>query len=121
MKSVEEVFEHHSKRYQVKGNFEDRVFAKINRKKALRRAKYSSMLLFSLFLIVYLIFSLFPGATREESREGRYAADFSSTRRNARVHVKEEVPVMENVFFASFDDRTDYAIEQVILTEEQGI
>jgi hypothetical protein len=117
MKSIEEVFEHYSKEYAVRDDFEDRVYAKIKKKESVRKVKYSSLLVFSLCLILYLVISFFPFSKGKENRETRYAGQFSEAA--GTTAVKEEVPVMENVFFASFDDSTDYAIEQVVLTEEE--
>ncbi|MCK4836532.1 MAG: hypothetical protein KAT17_07835 [Candidatus Aminicenantes bacterium] len=117
MKSIEEVFRNYSKKYQVNENFEDRVYARIKRKKAIRKAVYSSFFVFSLFLILFLVFSFLPETTQDKNREAQYANRFSE--RGKEMNVKEEIPVIEDVFFASFDDRTDYAIEQVIITEEE--
>jgi hypothetical protein len=38
-----------------------------------------------------------------------------------RVQVKEEVPVLEDVFFTLTDGEKNYAIEQVSVSEEEGI
>ena len=118
MKSIEKIFESFSREYRVGENFEARVFNKIKREKVIRKARYSSLLVLSLFLILYLIFLIFPVAIQEENREIRYANRFSEP--GKQMGAKEEIPVMEKVYFASFDERTDYAIEQVVLTEEEG-
>ncbi len=120
MKSIDDILKNYSKSTEVPEGFENRVFSKIRRKKTVRKASY-----FAFFMIVFLttllsIFVFFPDSNPDNRLEPRLASGFSE--QPGQVSVKEEIPVIEDVFFASYDADTRYAIEQVSYSEEdEGI
>lgn len=89
-------------------DFESNVFVKIKRKK--KQRKIATAAAAGVFLAAFLFagqFFLFQGGPdRDRSRDRMLAQPQHGT-------VKEEVPVLEDVVFASSDSQTSYAIEQV--------
>lgn len=103
-------FKQHSLLSSVSEDFENKVFAKIKKKKTQRKVVASvtlGILIFAFLFIAQLV--LFHKET-----EPTFMARPESTD-------KEEVPVMEDVIFASSDSRTNYALEQVAYYEEDNI
>jgi hypothetical protein len=96
-------------------NFEERVFAKIKRKKKQRKVFASVTLgivfIGALFVAQATLFSP-PAPAPEEAR-------FAQTRPAPRLE-KEEIPVVEDVVFASSDARSTYVIEQVGYTPKDN-
>lgn len=96
---------------QVGEDFEDRVFAKIKRKKKIRRNIAAAAAGFALagflFLAQALVFHKKPETITTAKQE-------TTIKREAR----EEIPIMDDVVFASSDSRAAYAIEQVSLTQD---
>ncbi|MCP5046864.1 MAG: hypothetical protein GY940_06810 [bacterium] len=88
---------------EVGGDFENMVFAKIKHKKKQRKITLSAslgvLLAGVLFIGQAMIFNT-PVATTQDSMPVSLAN-------------KEEVPVVEDVVFASSDSRSDYVVEQV--------
>lgn len=89
-------------------DFEDRVFAKIKKKKQQRKVAASAALSIAVVGFIFVGQALFRG--RGELPPEQLLAVGSE------ILVKEEVPVMEDVIFASSDAGADYAIEQVAYT-----
>ncbi|MCK4762891.1 MAG: hypothetical protein KAW12_11910 [Candidatus Aminicenantes bacterium] len=85
-------------------DFEAKVFAKIKKKKTVRRNIAAAIAGFSLAGFLFLAHSMFfdknPAANKQ------FIAQQESTQ-------QEEIPLMEDVIFASSDSQTNYAIEQV--------
>lgn len=103
-------FKQHSQISNVSTDFENKVFSKIKKKKTQRKVVASvtlGVLIFTFLFIAQVV--LFHKET-----EPMIMAQPGSTD-------KEEVPVMEDVIFASSDSRTNYAIEQVAYYEEDDI
>ena len=103
-------FKQHSKLSSVSEDFEKRVFSKIKKKKTQRKVVTSvtlGILVFAFLFVAQVV--LFHKET-----ESTIMARPGSTD-------KEEVPVMEDVIFATSDSRTNYAIEQVTYYEEDDI
>ena len=100
-------FKQHSQLSCVSEDFENRVFAKIKKKKTQRKMVASvtlGILIFSFLSIAgVILFHKETGPTMM-ARPG--------------ITDKEEVPVMEDVIFASSDSRTNYAMEQVAYDNE---
>lgn len=88
---------------QLSEDFEDRVFARIKKKKKQRKAVASAALSIAVFAFIFVGQALFL----DKEPGSRIKTAYSQQT------VKEEVPVMEDVIFASSDSQTDYAIEQV--------
>ena len=103
-------FKQHSHLSSVSEDFENKVFAKIKKKKTQRKVVTSvtlGILIFALVFIAQVV--LF-----HKESQPTFMAQPGSTD-------KEEVPVVEDVIFASSDSRTNYAIEQVAYHEEDNI
>jgi hypothetical protein len=100
----------HSQLSSVSEDFENKVFAKIKKKKTQRKVVASVTLgvLFFVFLFIG------QAVLFHKETEPPFMARPEPTH-------KEEVPVMEDVIFASSDSRTNYAIEQVAYYEEDDI
>ena len=93
-------FKQHSPLLELNGEFENRVFAKIKKKKNQRKIAASVTLGLVIFAFIFtaqaVLFHREPKPILADS-----------------AAVKEEVPVMEDVIFASSDSTATYAIEQV--------
>lgn len=100
------------------GDFEARVFAKIKRKKKQRKVAASAALSIAVFAFIYI------GQAVLSHREPGPELMVGRNARNAKIETmlkaKEEVPVMENVVFASYDGQTDYAVEQVAHNQHEN-
>ena len=94
-------FKQHSPLPELNGDFEKKVFAKIKKKKTQRKIAASVTL-----GIVILAFLFTAQAVLFHPKPGPILAGPAHA-------AKEEVPVMEDVIFASSDSTTNYAIEQV--------
>lgn len=86
----------------VSDDFESRVFSKIKNKKKQRKITAAAALGVVVFAFIFIgqavLFHKDPGQ--------KIMAGSEST-------IKEEVPVVEDVIFASSDSKANYAIEQV--------
>jgi hypothetical protein len=89
-------------------DFENQVFAKIKRKKVQRKRAVSAVVCFAIAGFLYLgkafVFQHSP------------VKDFSV---QTDTYAREEIPVIEDVIFASYDEQTDYAIEHVAYYESE--
>ena len=105
-------FRQNSPGYTLSEDFEDQVFVKIKKKKTQRKIAASAALsiaLFSFIFIAQLILS------HKEPGEKTLI-----TRAEVGIETKEEIPVLEDVIFASSDRQTNYAIERVADYEEKN-
>ena len=89
----------------VGDDFEDRVFAKIKRKKTIRKHITAAIVGFCLAGFLFLAQSIF--FQNNPIEKNQVIAHSEST-------LKEEIPLMEDVIFTSSDSQSDYAIEQVV-------
>lgn len=111
----------HAPGHSFKADFEARVFVKIKKKKAQRKVAASAALSIAVIAVIFIgqavLFHQDPGEkilVGQNGRNGRYMQIETS------IKAKEEVPVMENVVFASYDQQTDYAIEQVAYNHHEN-
>ena len=95
-------FKQDSPSLEVNEDFETRVFSKIKKKKTQRKVTASVVLGILVFAVVFI------GQATLLHKEP--AAPVMARTESA---VEEEIPVVEDVVFASSDSRTDYAIENV--------
>lgn len=116
MDNIQDTINHLKRRIpamEVDENFENAVFSKIKRKKRQRKITASVaagvMLAAVLFVGQAVIFN-------ETGNGNRSMLAGSQTNRLQ----KEEVPVVEDVVFASSDSGSDYVIEQVGYTSDDG-
>ncbi|UCH94157.1 MAG: hypothetical protein JSV88_28340 [Candidatus Aminicenantes bacterium] len=101
-------FKQHSRLLTVSEDFENKVFTKIKKKKTQRKVVASVTLGIVIFAFIFIA----QAALFQKKAGPDIIAKPEST-------VKEEVPVMEDVIFASSDSRTSYAIEQVAYYEDE--
>ncbi|MCP4219233.1 MAG: hypothetical protein GY765_31655 [bacterium] len=91
-------------------DFENRVFSKIQRKKVQRKMATSAALLVAVFCFIYIAGGLIF--------DGKQVKPMMASGNEIALE-KEEVPVMEDVIFASSDAQTNYAIQQVAHYNEE--
>lgn len=99
---------HRSEILTVSEDFEERVFAKIKRKKTIRKHITAAIVGFCLAGLIFLAQGLFFQQSPIENKQ--IIAHQESTQ-------KEEIPLMEDVIFTSSDSQNEYAIEQVVYRE----
>jgi hypothetical protein len=102
-------FRQHSPAHPLSEDFEDRVFVKIKKKKRQRKAAASAALTIAVFAFIFIAQAVF--LPKDPERKPLIAQP---------LREKEEVPVMEDVIFASSDSQTNYAIEQVAYYEDDN-
>ena len=95
-------FKQDSPSLTVNEDFETRVFSKIKKKKKQRKITASVVLGILVFAVIFI------GQATLLDKEP--AVPVIARSESA---VEEEIPVVEDVVFASSDSRTDYAIENV--------
>jgi hypothetical protein len=105
-------FRQNSPSYTLSEDFEDRVFRKIKKKKTQRKAAASVALTIAVFAFIFIAQAIF--SHKEPGKETFI------TRSGVGIETKEEIPVMEDVIFASSDRQTNYAIEQVAYYEDEN-
>jgi hypothetical protein len=98
--------------YTLSDDFEDRVFAKIKKKKTQQKATASVVLSIAVFAFIFIAQAIFS-----HKKPGK---ETFITRSEVGIETKEEIPVMEDVIFASSDRQTNYAIEQVAYYEDEN-
>lgn len=91
-------------------DFENQVFSKIKKKKIQRKATASVVLGIAIFAFIFVGQAIF--SHKQPERKISIAKTQPVT--------KEEVPVMEDVIFASSDKQTNYAIQQVAYYEDEN-
>ncbi|MCK5059273.1 MAG: hypothetical protein KAT34_21670 [Candidatus Aminicenantes bacterium] len=91
--------------FVVGTEFEEQVFAKIKRKKTVRKHITAAIVGFSLAGFLFLAQSVIFHENPVENKQ--IIAHGESTQ-------IEEIPLMEDVIFTSSDSQNDYAIEQVV-------
>ncbi len=107
-------------------DFEDKVFAKIKRKKQVRRNIAAAITGFSLAGFLFLAHSLFivKGPRLDNNKQIPLIAQQESSPRGKQVMTAheqtEEIPLMEDVIFATSDSQTDYVLEQVSYVPDDG-
>jgi len=103
-------FKQHSQLSSVSQDFENKVFAKIKKKKTQRKVVTSV----TLGILIFVFLFIGQAVLFHKDTEPTIMAQQDSTD-------KQEVPVMEDVIFATSDSRTNYAIEQVAYYEGDDI
>jgi hypothetical protein len=99
MSDWQHIFEAHEE-LQPGPDFEDRVFFKIKKKKKLRKIGYSVTAIGGIVLLFSLL-QIFRPAVRPALQSGIETPSMK----------KEEIPLHEDLFFSSSDQRTRYSIE----------
>jgi len=118
MKPVEDLFRNCSLSHNLEDDFEDKVFSKIKRKKTRKKIGYSFTVFFVVGAILFFSFYfLLTDRNKDDVLKTKYATRFPQNTEKS-IDIKEEIPVIEDVYFASSDERDSYAIEQVSYSEE---
>ena len=107
MNDIENLFNEYTINETLHENFEDMVYSKIKKKKMVKKVTYSCV---SVFLILSALFTYNLFIKNGPAPEGLAKKSI----------FKEEVPVIEDVVFASSDSRTHYTIERVSLSENDN-
>lgn len=110
-------FRQHSPAHPLSEDFEDRVFTKIKKKKRQRKAAASAALTITVFAFIFIAQAIF---FHKEPERKPLIAQPQRIESFMEREEKEEVPVMEDVIFASSDSQTNYAIEQVAYYEDDN-
>lgn len=105
MNNIDEMFSKYTIKDKLSDNFEERVYSKIKKKKRTNRITYMTISIFFIFSVFFTYFFVF-----QKTPESGYLAK--------KPIFKEEIPVIEDVVFASSDGRTSYTIEQVSYNED---
>jgi cytoskeletal protein RodZ len=115
MQRVEDLLKQVSIDKELDEGFETAVFGKIRRRKVHRRLAMATSVV---FVIVGFLFSFYLFMPRAP-QQAPLTAD-SQLNDSSQIVEKEEVPVLEDVYFSSYDDRTHYAVELVSYTQDEG-
>jgi hypothetical protein len=108
----------HTPGHTFQADFEARVFAKIKKKKVQRKVAASAVLSIVVIAVIFVGQAvLFHQTPEERILIGRNSRNIQT---ETSINAKEEVPVMENVVFASYDQHNDYAIEQVAYNQNEN-
>lgn len=107
MKNLNDLISEYPMNRSLSEDFEEKVFLKIKKKKKQRKITVALSLVF-MVCIIAVAFQIYIGG---DSRSGALTAQ-----RQSRA-IKEEVPLVEDLYFASSDSQTSYALETVSLVE----
>ena len=110
MKNIDELLKNISRESNLKEDFEVKVYSKIKIKKSHRKITYIASFMF-LCIAIFMGYFFFI--------QGKGNSVILNTKSDRLVE-KEEIPIIEDVYFASYDDRTNYAIEQIAIDEEES-
>jgi hypothetical protein len=108
----------HNPGLALNADFEARVFARIKKKKKQRKVAASAAL--SIAVLAFLFIGQAVLFHREPGEKILIGQNARNPQIKTSIKAKEEVPVMENVVFASYDHQTDYAIEQVAYNQHEN-
>lgn len=101
----------------VNDDFESRVFAKIRKKKIQRKVTASVAMVVVLFGVLFVAGGMiFNEPDKVDPGFSSLARQMSSAEWASQV--QEEVPVVEEVIFASSDGNSNYAVENVAYNED---
>jgi len=110
MKKLDELISEYPMKYSLSDDFEGKVFLKIKKKKRQKKVTATMSLVF-LVSIIAAAFQIYIGNSGEPSA-------LASQKKS--IKIKEEVPLVEDLYFASSDSQTSYALETVSLTEGES-
>ncbi len=104
MNDIKEIFKTRNREIlndSVSENFEDMVFEKIRRKETFRKKSYSIAMIFILLLLFFGLPIL---------KHNNILNNFLRSKNNVK---RKDVPIVENMDFASSDSINNYAIEMI--------
>lgn len=98
----------------LNGGFENAVLSKIRRRKTHRRVAVVTSLVFGImgFLFGFFLFGPQPNQSNPIYAQNQIQHhEFTD---------KEEIPVLEDVYLSSYDNKSNYAVEMVSYQEDEG-
>lgn len=108
----------HPQTFTLGADFEDRVFTRIKKRKTRRKVTASITAVFALCAILFIGSGIiFKNSPEPETRLAQSVSNQPDNRYEALSSEKEEVPVMGEVIFSSFDSSSNYGIQQVSYNE----
>jgi hypothetical protein len=109
MKNIDELLKNISTENSLIEDFETKVYSKIKIKKLQRKITHTVSFI---FLCIAIFMGYFFFIQDKEEPEILNA-------KSDKLIEKEEIPIIEDIYFASYDDRANYAIEQISIDEEE--
>lgn len=110
MKNIDELLKNVSTESILREDFETEVYSKIKIKKSHKKITYIASFMFLCIAIFMGYFFFIQDKGEPEVLNAK----------SDKLIEKEEIPIIEDVYFASYDDRTNYAIEQISIDEEES-
>jgi hypothetical protein len=107
MDNIKNLFKGYSHSETLGEEFENRVFSKIKKKKLQKKITTSAII-----VVIFTAFLFVAPTMIPHKAEKRVIAQ-------PETFTKREIPLIEDVIFASFDGQTSYAIEQVAYSEDE--
>ncbi len=99
---------------ELNGSFENAVFSKIKKKKMHRRVAVATSVVFG---IMGFLFGFFLSTPNSQPQGPLHAGNQTH---QVETIDKEEIPVLEDVYFSSYDSQSNYAVETVAYQEDEG-
>jgi len=109
MKNIDELLKNVSIESGLRKDFETNVCSKIKKIKLHRKITHIASFMF-LCIAIFMGYFFFI--------QDKGEPDILNAKSD-KVIEKEEIPIIEDVYFASYDDRTNYAIEQIAIDEQE--
>ncbi len=109
MKNIDELLKNVSIENGLGEDFETKVYSKIKIKKLHRKITYIASFMFLCIAIFMGYFFFIQDKGDPEVLNAK----------SDKLIEKEEIPIIEDVYFASYDDRVNYAIEQISIDEKE--
>jgi len=110
MKNIDELLKNISRESNLKEDFDVKVYSKIKIKTSHRKITYIASFMFLCIAIFMGYFFFIQNKGEPEVLNAKLD----------KLVEKEEIPIIEDVYFASYDDRTNYAIEQIEINEQES-
>ncbi len=110
MKNIDELLKNVSTESSLREDFETKVYSKIKIKKSHKKITYIASFMFLCIAIFMGYFFFIQDKGEPEVLNAK----------SDRLVEKEEILIIEDVYFASYDDRVNYAIEQIAIDEQES-
>ena len=114
--NVDELLHNYSLKYRVDDSFDYHVHSKIKKKKFHRKIGYASVITMAVICILFAYYLFLPQTKVENGLEPRFVRKSVV---KGEQYKKKEIPVIEDLYFASYDDTTFYIIEPMPSSEEE--
>lgn len=114
MQDLDRLLKQVSTNDELNGGFENAVFSKIRKKKMHRRVAVATSVVFGL---MGFLFGFFLFGPQPDQQPVIYAHNQAQYEDSSNI---EEIPVLEDVYFSSYDSNSSYAVEPVSYQEDEG-